>query len=112
VLLFLEQSFGARNRVELGCRIGPPGYIGCQNRFLGSLKISKYRPGFNPSILRHSGVGGAADEKKRQLNKVIQKIEKSPLEQFPIPVPNSLAAKAFFQTLVAKVLVRTSRGVF
>jgi hypothetical protein len=23
----LEQSMGAKNRVELGCRTGPPGYI-------------------------------------------------------------------------------------
>ncbi len=35
----LEQSMGARNRVGMDCRTGPPAYIGWRNRFLGSLKV-------------------------------------------------------------------------
>jgi hypothetical protein len=31
----LEQSMGARNRVGMGCRTGPPGHMGWRNRFVG-----------------------------------------------------------------------------
>jgi hypothetical protein len=35
VLEFLNSSMGATNRVGIGCRTGPPGYIGWRSRFLG-----------------------------------------------------------------------------
>ncbi len=40
-----------------------------------NVEIATYCPGFDPSLLRHRGIFGAADE--AALNKVLKKIQKN-----------------------------------
>ncbi len=78
---------------------------------------SRICPGFDPSILRHSGIWGAADEavtltiKRKNLKKSLKKIRTAPqMKKHPLNRPCSFAVNICYEVTVLIISVYVDDG--